>query len=1703
MAGTDFESILADIRGESDNSQGIMGGLERPTLRSYDENIGKTVDADFNVPMDAIYDRLSDGTYTPMYENYAGAIGNEDRLASQQSGLEQFGYGIAKNANKVLNYALDATVGTVYGIYNGIKEGSMEAVWNNDFSNTLDDWNKKLDYNLPNYYTDEQKSQSWLRSLGTVNFWANDFAGGVAFVGGAVLPEIILGAVTGGATMPASLAKMGARIGMKGLTKSAIKTGVKAGVKESVESLSKAGIKKGFREAGTNLSSSPLKGFGGVQKELKRFNVTETALNNIKSVERATFIGEKVGNALNTGRFLLQSSNFEAGMEARHNFHTAMDDFYASFSEKNGRPPSYEEISEFTEDAVSAANSVYGANMAILSISNAAMFGNLFGVGVKTGKAVKKAFNPVVGLGTKNVGGKVILQKSTKLNRLVGNASFILGKPAIEGLYEEGFQGVAGATMQNYLKAKYDPDIESGYGFYSSLTEAFSHQYGTNEGWKEMVIGMMIGSVGGAFSGGGFKNGISGAFGNSRMARYNALKDQVDIANSGQAKLISRLNTATATTHFGKLVDEKTKTGEVTDVDNDLLNVAYIQTQEQVKSREEIKEDYNTVVDNLELNEEQLESIGGKENIESYKSSLKDKFNRNLESYRETQRLVEALDLTSRFKGKETYGNINEINQALVMNIMMGKSASVYSQKIASQIGDLVGSKGIVSSLDHYNSLTKEEKKKVRSLNGKRDTIARKREQAKQLLKELENTKPASPTTEEGNDVKRTNAKYKRASERYNVLNAQIAQLEIERDEIAESIKSIEKTKATDFSISNFSDNTHDIKTTVDELAKLDGLITSLESNGRKEDAEVLTRLVEDYKTYADAHREMENMLVRMRDTNFFSTKEGKALKGSIVGDKYMTSDEFRKIIRDNDAIIDKSLRMVGQRGQDVIDERINKIIGENTEISEREKFRLESLLRLQLGYEKVGARIKEFSEETEPTEVDTTKVDNVDPKKGDSVEVIRKIKVRKEDLGNIDVINDLIKRITNELDLFKQRNLKQLNINGLKGRLEKLKKQKENIENNKLEEISQAEFEKFREDETVSSKRLLDIANKKKNGQKLTSTENKFFEKKKEEVNELIDKLKDKQGLTEINKEITTLEQEIEAGEKEVSIKIINSEDFKRLDELTKKKENEELTEQEELEIEQIEQDIDQWIEISGVTVDGVSLSDLLKQRAVLTETEVLNVEDILTVTPNGKLDMIDMDDNKPGAVRVDLGQTYESVTARKEEGKIVVSGITPEAFQDEVGFPVEHEVDDRGNIILTEEEAVRINRSSPIDILPTNTNLTTSYSVVMKTTQNEGGTSTTSFLKSNFFQDEGMNPDAIYELEDGDEVFLEVNNTDEYNNNDTKGKKRGLLNRYLDAKTEKEKEKALDALKKGIVIRVKDREGNLIAILKGKRSGVSEKNGKFNALRDTIVEDEAFLERLLNQENHSEEIDLGKVTVKNVLPGQPNFIISKNEDGSVSISDKRISKKDLKKIDDYGYFSKDGPKTKKGRNDEGLDTTFLGKAVKNIGERKIPFVVIKKGNKRMAYPVKLGQIDMGGFEAFEEIFNSRGVSNVQKAGALNRFMASRGVNIKDAGNSFVVIGGNSNLKRAFFEEKLAQMKDIVHHNSIESLADKKVSPTQLQSEGLFIDLDLSNPVHSPKVSLDYSDLDVMIKNPTPSKKKAVVSKGIEALGKKINEDC
>jgi hypothetical protein len=929
-----------------------------------------TSTASWDIPMGAVYDRKADGSYTPKFENYKTAYGNEDRLAREQGSLEMIGRGAGRLVSKAGMYALDAVVGTATGIFEALDKNELSGIWDNSFSNWVDDVNKTLDRNLAVYHTDEYNNKNILQQIlsSPLVFATSDLADGLAFVGGALLPELAIGILSGGASMPTSFAKLGAR----------------------AASLT---AKKAAKEAG---------------KATAKKAASLTRLNNL------TRAGELAGNPLKTAGFLIRSSNFEASVEARHNFHDSIETYMSEFERLNGRAPNKEELTSFTELAKTTANGVWGANMAILSLSNLAMFGKTFGIAPKTFAGVRSVENRILGLTPKRAGeGLLEVIKPTRGQRIFGNAYKILSKPMVEGLYEEGLQGVAGQTMQNYLKSTYDDSMGDYYDVYSALSEGFAHTYGTKEGWKEIGLGMIIGSLGGVMQWKGPAGTFSDSYGRA-VKNMNKSVEEANIAFGQSAESIQRRAKAASSANRFKNRIEKGESIDPT-LEDSFVALNFVRSQEGLKTHEEIQNEYNTLVDNTEF---EVEDEGGtqydKESMEEYKTKLKEDFSNTLKDYKKAKNTFTRLGLNKEVI-KTSTGNMALLQDYLVSGMVMAEKAQRSGKEVGETIEKYLGKDGIYNAMTFFSNLKESQKEKVSELRESKVKLTEYEKDLQKLTKEL------AGLTEVTDPSKQVELRRNEIAEKRLLISQQILELE---NSIQENEALLEKETSTDgFGLEKdpleFSEF-ESASSNIEKLNQLDSYLTVMRQSGKEVEAEYLENLIEQFKTYTDVKHEMDNTIRRMADNKFLTSNKFKGwLSSTVLGKSYSMSEDFKSALRENNEKIDTQLNKVGIRQGESVEDLMKKYLEKNDKISDREKYRLETIIRLTLTIDSV---VGDMNRNLNTDVVQAEKETSSSIPEGDTIRLKRSLGLTEDNVTTIDILDKAINDIVEAVEEVRQR---------------------------------------------------------------------------------------------------------------------------------------------------------------------------------------------------------------------------------------------------------------------------------------------------------------------------------------------------------------------------------------------------------------------------------------------------------------------------------------------------------------------------------------------------------------------------------------------------------------------------------------------------------------------------------------------------------
>lgn len=589
--------------------------------------------------------RLSTGEWIPKYENYINNIDNDDRLSISQSGWEKTYRGLGKFIYKSALYGIGGVGQSVYGLKELVTKGTLSAMYDNSFARWLDDMDKRGDYTLNHYYSKEERDAGFFKSMFTTNFWTNDLLSGAAFTAGAILSSY---AFAGAGLMNA--ARMGARIGatVAGLGRAASAT------------------KSGFN-----------------------------------SMLRAARIGRGIGKGLDNLTFIGTSTLWEASVESRSGLMESEENFKQAYRNAYGREASYEELMRFRNDNVDAANTIFAANIGILTLSNIAMFGDMFGMNLGVDKFIKRN---IFGVGAERMdNGMLRAITPKKWQKVAGNTFNIIKRPVSEGLYEEGLQGVASKSAEDWVESRYNPmAIRQNIGYMEAIKNGFKETYGSSQGWKEIGIGMIIGSVMGGKTFGGIKEWSQDMSRNKGMVEaYNtnagALTTAAVRAIRGSMALNAQLSGIdTSYESDGRIINK--------DFSDAVFN--RLRYDSEMGMLDDTKENFRTVVESIPNSDIASDMNMTDEQVNEYKADLVNEFNKKVDNFTMANRFADSL----------TEGISNRSFNTYISNMVYnGLEAKDNLDDIASQLNRLYKN-DIGEALDVYSHLNPDSHKAISEL---------------------------------------------------------------------------------------------------------------------------------------------------------------------------------------------------------------------------------------------------------------------------------------------------------------------------------------------------------------------------------------------------------------------------------------------------------------------------------------------------------------------------------------------------------------------------------------------------------------------------------------------------------------------------------------------------------------------------------------------------------------------------------------------------------------------------------------------------------------------------------------------------------------------------------------------------------------------------------------------------------------------------
>jgi hypothetical protein len=496
-----------------------------------------------------------------------------------------FGNNVLKGGAKLLGTFAEAFA-TIPLAINAASNKDFSKLYDNDLTNSLQDWYDSLEVSLPTYKNKNQTEHPILSWFSTDIF--NNIGGAVnnlGFTAGAILGTIAEGAVitalTGGTgTLPAVGANLTRFFGKLGRTvavgaESATELGALA--RQATQLAPEvANLERGLIQAGRSLAPVEVGvarhiGTGVPNEFIAGANATRNA--TVQSIDKGLntlFNVTKVTDAIRYNLSLLTSATAEGAFEAnsvlRNTEKMAKDKFFAD----NGYDATDTDLKNIQSLSKDAANFTMGANMAILYASNRINWGSLFKPTEKTviasmDKGLFSTYKKFAKTFNKEKGIYELLDK-TPTSRL-GKSLLFLSSPTravkqslVESL-EEGSQFTVSEGATDYAMRKFDGRNRGELADYiKSFNYGVNQTFNTNEGLENLVGGF----VGGIF-GGFMQRGVNAAKGIKHIKAKDRLQQQIDGLNEQTFKGVFAHNIETAAVQqsLGKDYTAALKSGDL------------------------------------------------------------------------------------------------------------------------------------------------------------------------------------------------------------------------------------------------------------------------------------------------------------------------------------------------------------------------------------------------------------------------------------------------------------------------------------------------------------------------------------------------------------------------------------------------------------------------------------------------------------------------------------------------------------------------------------------------------------------------------------------------------------------------------------------------------------------------------------------------------------------------------------------------------------------------------------------------------------------------------------------------------------------------------------------------------------------------------------------------------------------------------------
>lgn len=1737
--GFDAKALTEELKVSAETASFATGALgNNPNMFSALTTSNKITPTAYYLDNKDVYYNTYGGIGVSKFENVRNLATDEDRLASSQTTGQRVGYGLTKAAQNFAKVFVQNTAGAVYGLGAAVADQQWSKLYDNDFTDALDDWNTVSRYKLANYRSDEEKQMSFFQKMGTANFWADDFAQGLSFTLGTIASELAWGAMTGGGGIFArGFARTANALEKGNSVNRAIGSVFRAGAMGGREA---AAAERGVVAATRTLETAAQQGENLLQAGNKVKNLLSTkTLSNIK-------------DGSNVIRSIYTSAAMEAGMEAKQTYRDSYDSFIMSHLNRNGEVPDYDTIKKFDDEARTAANLVFAANIPVVALSNFAQFGAIFGVNFgltnRIGKAV--GYNRFVGLEAKAAlkdigrvaGGDAF--KVSRLGRLTGLVAPKVGVALTEGVWEEGTQGILSGAAKNWVSSRYNADkTMDNISVTEALYEAMKHQYGSNEGRHEMYLGMLIGAFGGNVSQAiqtrsamplvtGFFRSETGAQRNQNIKAWDELstefnKEGREAVEENFSKTFNRAlnnillkNQQDANTENAEKALEE---GEITEANIYKMNAEFAKhygTFFRMKDSVDFsfKDLMMLQVDQMDANEIAKEHGVSLEEAEAAKEQYKSEVAKQVDSV--NKHLTHAKSILN-LAGKKK-GDLEVLAPFLANQLYVAEGLDTSLNNISAEIGRLWNKNDSFFAsrfrlLDELNVSHEIDLDAYTEAKSELDV-------AKEELDRLNNELPSlndKPSLDEKGNVKIASERQKQI-EQIQIQSAKVSKLEKDLDSKLKRLNDLRflnlKTRFGGVldTTTNYNTLTHnDVAESLEALEALDIYKQELLNNkNTKQQGIYLHNLLQEYGKGVIAMQNISLMYDELADKNnkndaaFILRLKG----GDTINDFQETQEEKERLDAAVDSIQEKFFRDRPINDKTEARSIIRAFLRAGVKLDERRMGRDKDLVRVYdyatgkfINQSSVLANIdepvqkkqwsiyvKEGLRQENPTTVTFNNKETGESKTVDAVD-----KVVRPELQEI--ANNIIGKTANKIPLSPR---EQIIFNENRGFIEyevkKFKKQNSEFYESVIEKLKQK-----KEASKMSNKKdYLDNEYLKSEGRKESPEKDFLQEKIQRKLNNLSDF---KQRGIDLPSAVSYVED-------------FSEQDVARYIEL---KNSGVLNEQQQKELLELEDKLRIISEFQGTTTEeGSNLLDDVRQLAQILRFEKESVQNQVNVVEDK--DVADTENEFKKEFKsadgtdlsISLNYSMAFVTKKVydsgQNDVFEIANITPSTFASlinakvydsqgnqveivslenrnfindsyklvlENGTEVNFTINDKGNIVVSETtgDFQKLKDDSNY-VLESISAFTKGQPLLLKNGE-EFLYVESDFTNNDEILDENGQPKVVFNVMN-QEAIKNVKQGDE------------LIVVYPENSTwNKSLKKGVETFENGLLL-LYTKDGEFVGVMKStrKKEAASNKNVYYE-LRKTAIENSKKSTTFVNETLGHKDSGI-RLPVELVWHGHPNFKMTTAEDGNIKIENFDFDENSVKQVTNIGYVQ-NGKIVDKNEDEElSLDGQYYMTAIikKNDG-KKVPFVVLNLNGRKVMYPINLKVIETNPSQMIDGIISNPGLSKGEKVEELNNLLNKFGV----LHTSFFF--NNASLSDEEFINNVKQrLVDSDLYGDLANWNDDRSIEEILTNEAT-INVDLNNtPFHSTKFKFSISE----VKNENTSEEEAEKSSEKEAKTKR-----